>query len=206
MKGTSVMKSLLIRTIWFLFLLSLIIGIMGGLAYAQGDFTNRWWPNGDKENIPTSVPPPVQTTTTTTVITPYQTTVTTVTTPLVCCTVGEAITPSPEVPAPKPPAPAPPKTGQFAPAPTAPAPPPATLELPAPQKEARVWSPPPVVAPPPVVVPKPRPHPQQPRYYRPQPYYYEDEYCCRGRLQDLSVPADRVNRGTSGCNGVACYP
>src|SRR5258708_7234638 len=86
MKGISAnsIRCTLRRMIW------LAIMLLCSPAYAQDDFKNRWWPNG--EPIPTSVSP-AQSTTTTTITTPYQTMTTTTTMPLVCCEQTTPVTP-----------------------------------------------------------------------------------------------------------------
>ncbi len=205
MKGISAnsIRCPLRRMIW------LAIMLLCSPAYAQDDFKNRWWPNG--EPIPTSVSP-AQSTTTTTITTPYQTMTTTTTMPLVCCEQTTPVTPPVVTVPPHAPRTELPKT--ELPATTMPTMPPVQpLDITPPQKEARAAQPvqpapptgqyaPPVLQQPPPIVRQQRPRYQ--RQYVPQ-YYYDD--CCRSnRLQDLSVPADRVNRGTPGCNGVACYP
>lgn len=76
---------------------------------------------------------------------------------------------------------------------------------------AQPWTQAPAPAPVPKVVPAPVPRPQyRGKYYEPHGRYYEPSYeipceCEPHRWTDLSVPADRVTRGTANCNGVGCY-
>jgi hypothetical protein len=159
-----------------------ILLLSAGPALAQDDFKNRWFPND--EPVPTQVPQMKTMTVTTTKPNETTTTVTT-TVPWGPCAAPCNPLPvppsSPSAAVPPPVAPAPAAPPIVRPRATAPLPP---VQLP------RADTPP--------VAPRPRVYiVRVPR---------DDDYCCGiNRLTDLTVPADRVNRGTRDCDGVGCY-